>query len=1007
MRVAPAKTRPLHTAEAADRIALHLSRQIEQSLAAVGDGDRVQVGIEVARDLIARLAELVDTDTSATPVEPGEVLHAILERRPDGTPQPIAEPLIPLLDTTLLTNAPGEPVLLNQLDAEIDSADAIDVVMAFIRRSGINPLLASLRRHCERGRPLRVLTTTYTGSTERAALDQLTRLGADVRISYDLSTTRLHAKAWIFHRRSGFSTAYVGSSNLTHSAQVTGLEWNIRASSARNPDILAKFEAVFESYWQSADFVPYDPDQFDEETERAGRTDTGPVVVLSPIELRLEPFQERLLEQISLSRGRGHHRNLLVAATGTGKTVMAAVDYARLREDLPRSRLLFVAHRNEILDQSLATFRYALRDASFGEKWIGGSRPQRFEHVFASIQSLNAANLDDLAPDHFDVVIVDEFHHAAAPSYRKLLDHVQPRELLGLTATPERSDDLSILHWFDDRIAAELRLWDAIDQQRLSPFMYFGIHDGLDLTDIPWRRGQGYDIEALSNLYTSTDAWARTVLQEVLRLADDPSTMRALGFCVSIDHARFMANHFNKPAFPPSRCGVTARRPTARRHCKTSPPARSASSSQSTSSTKASTCPRSTPCSCCVRPRAPRCSSNNLDVACVDRRTRRSAPSSTSWARIARSSASTAATALSSAARDATSNGPCSKAFRSFPPAVTCSSTRRPPRSCCAACARRFQPAGRPASKNCGSSTPSTPTSRCRSTSRSPGSTCPTCTTAHVAGRTCARRLVCRSSRPGEHEKPLRKALGRLLHIDDDERIATYRRLLESSTPVDVSEISERERRLVRMLVASLGDQVLKKDHSLQDAVDLVWSHPQVRAELAQLLVELDERIDHLHGQLDRHPDVPLQVHARYSRIEILAAIGIGTNAKVAAWQSGVYEAKDANAELFAFTLDKSSGAFSPTTRYRDYAISPTLIHWESQSMTREDSDTGLRYRNHERDGRSIMLFTRLRADDRAFWFLGPATYRGHVGEKPMAITWELHTPLPGDLYQSFAAAVA
>ena len=148
-------------------------------------------------------------------------------------------------------------------------------------------------------------------------------------------------------------------------------------------------------------------------------------------------------------------------------------------------------------------------------------------------------------------------------------------------------------------------------------------------------------------------------------------------------------------------------------------------------------------------------------------------------------------------------------------------------------------------------------------------------------------------------------------------------------------------------------------------------------------------------------------MHARYSRIEIFAAFGIGDNAKVAPWQTGVYEAKSANAELFAFTLDKSSGAFSPTTRYRDYAISPSLIHWESQSLTRADSDTGLRYRNHERDGRSIMLFSRLRADDRAFWFLGPATYRGHVGEKPMAITWELHTPLSGDLYQSFAAAVA
>ncbi|MGV0617340.1 DEAD/DEAH box helicase family protein, partial [Mycolicibacterium elephantis] len=364
-------TRPLHTAEAADRIALHLSREIERSLEALPDKDRVKVGIEIARQLIQRLSELAETDTSAAPVEPGEVLHALLEKQPDGTPRTITEPLIPLLDTTLLTNAPGDPVLITQLDAEIDSAtDGIDVVMAFVRRSGINPLLSSLRRHCERGRRLRLLTTIYTGSTERAALDQLRNLGAEISVSYDVTSTRLHAKAWIFHRRSGFSTAYVGSSNLTHSAQHTGLEWNVRVSSARNPDVVAKFEAMFESYWQGGDFIPYDPDQFDMETRRATHTDKGPHVVLSPIELRLEPFQERLLEQISVSRTKGHHRNLLVAATGTGKTVMAAVDYAWLREDLPRARLLFVAHRNEILDQSLATFRHALREASFGEKWI-------------------------------------------------------------------------------------------------------------------------------------------------------------------------------------------------------------------------------------------------------------------------------------------------------------------------------------------------------------------------------------------------------------------------------------------------------------------------------------------------------------------------------------------------------------------------------------------------------------------------------------------------------------
>src|SRR5262249_16861914 len=147
---------------------------------------------------------------------------------------------------------------------------------------------------------------------------------------------------------------------------------------------------------------------------------------------------------------------------------------------------------------------------------------------------------------HFDVVIVDEFHHAAAKTYRDLLGRLQPVELLGLTATPERSDGLPILQWFDNRIAAELRLWDAIDQHRLSPFAYYGIPDGLGLRQIPWRRGRGYDIEGLTNLYTANDAWGRGVIKQVVEHVDDPHRMRALGFCVSVDHARYMARLFNE-----------------------------------------------------------------------------------------------------------------------------------------------------------------------------------------------------------------------------------------------------------------------------------------------------------------------------------------------------------------------------------------------------------------------------------------------------------------------------
>jgi hypothetical protein len=209
------------------------------------------------------------------------------------------------------------------------------------------------------------------------------------------------------------------------------------------------------------------------------------------------------------------------------------------------------------------------------------------------------------------------------------------------------------------------------------------------------------------------------------------------------------------------------------------------------------------------------------------------------------------------------------------------------------------------------------------------------------------------------------------------------------------------------MLVASVADRAIDKSTSLEDGCNLVWAHPQVRAELLGLLNVLADGVSHVQHGLSTHPDVPLAVHARYSRLEILAAFGIGDRAKVAPWQTGVYWARDVKADLFAFTLDKTSGQFSPTTRYRDYAISRELIHWESQSATRADSEAGRRYQTHEALGSSVMLFARLRGDDRAFWFLGPATYVSHESEQPMAITWRLKHPLPGDLFAQFAAAVA
>jgi superfamily II DNA or RNA helicase/HKD family nuclease len=541
----------LRDAEASDRVSRHLAGIVARAIDRAPEGKRSNEAVRIATALIRRLQSFTDGKGDLEgdePLDPARVLVSLLKRLPDGEAGTIERPFTPLLDTTVFTNAPGEPAVGHELRAEIPSADSVDVVMAFVRWSGVRPLMDALRRHCEAGKPLRVLTTTYTNSTEQRALDELQKLGAQIKVSYDISSTRLHAKAWIFHRESGYSTAYIGSSNLTHSAQVLGLEWNVRISAIRNPDAVAKMEAVFASYCESNDFVMYDPAEFARRTDAMVAAD---VTLLSPIELELRPFQEALLDHVVLARHQGHHRNLLVAATGTGKTVIAAVDYARLRMQLARSRLLFVAHREEIIDQSRATFRYALRDATFGEKWVGGHRPARFEHVFASIQSLSSADaVRHIDPTHFDVLIVDEFHHAAAPSYDVLLNHLKPVELLGLTATPERADGLDVLRHFDGRIAAELRLWDAIDQEYLSPFAYFGVHDGLDLRRVPWRRGHGYDIAELENVFTADHAWARLVVEEIRRKIADTSSMRALGYCVSVGHAHFMAERFTELGLP-------------------------------------------------------------------------------------------------------------------------------------------------------------------------------------------------------------------------------------------------------------------------------------------------------------------------------------------------------------------------------------------------------------------------------------------------------------------------
>ncbi len=490
---------------------------------------------------------------AAEVVLPARILQGISERTPLGSVAPLpALPSTPLSQSDLLVNAEGQPNVGTELRRELASADSVDLICAFVIWSGVRQLREALADLVARGGKVRVITTTYMGATEKRAVDELARLGAEVRVALDARTTKLHAKAWLLERGSGLSTAFVGSSNLSHTALFDGLEWNVRLSAVDAGHVIDRVRMTFASHWESEHFVPYDPERDGEELSRALReherrsVGSATTIDFANLDVRPYPHQQRMLDTLKVERERhGRHRNLVVAATGTGKTVVAALDYRALCEVTgSRRSLLFVAHREEILRQSLATFRAVLRDGSFGEIH-GGGQIADGKHVFAMIQSLQAERIERLDPDAFNVLIVDEFHHAAASSYELLLERLQPAELLGLTATPERLDGRDVTHWFGGRTAVELRLWEAIDEGFLVPFQYFGVADDTDLSAITWRRGR-YATEELSNLYSGDDRRVAKLLEAVNRIVHAPESMRGLGFCVSVEHARFMAKRFTE-----------------------------------------------------------------------------------------------------------------------------------------------------------------------------------------------------------------------------------------------------------------------------------------------------------------------------------------------------------------------------------------------------------------------------------------------------------------------------
>ena len=966
-------------------------------------------------DLINALAHLIDPDDA---IDSEEILHAVYEA---SLADPPKLPRTPLTGASLLTNASTDLSMSAEIKREILTADSVDLICAFVRNAGISTIRKPLQYLREHGIPLRVITSTYCGGTQVEAIDALVNeFGAEVKVTYETTDTRLHAKAWLFRRNSGFDTAYIGSSNLSNSALIDGIEWNVRTSRSTTPEVLDKFEAVFDTYWNDPLFHDYTPSADHDRLKSAlslertgGARDVR--IELSGLDVEPRPHQQAILEALQSEREvHDRHRNLVIAATGTGKTVVAALDYKRLAkssQSLPP--LLFVAHQRQLLTQAIRTYREVLRDPNFGELLDGAHTPQFGTHVFATVQTLHK-RLNELAPDHFKVVVVDEFHHAEASTYRKILDHFAPEELLGLTATPERGDGVNIQRFFDYRVAYELRLWDALKLGLVAPMRYFGINDETDLSGLKWSRSsRAYDQKSLSEFYVKQgDSRVKLILNELQQRVLNLSELTALGFCVSIDHAHFMADRFTY-------FGIKSEAVTS----KTAPVERDQA----------------------IR----RLQSGQLQVLfTVDlfnegvdipevntllmlRPTESPIIFLQQLGRGLRKLPGKVCTVLDFIGEqheefnfeprygaltgkrgkrltEATEDG-----FPSLPAGthieldrVTQERVLRNVKRATRSSIRKYralvqQEATRDLSRflaNTGLELENLYRNKSE------------------GGWTRLLRsqnLIPAPENPEATEDFLLGRVRSLLHVNDPLRAARYLAIADASGEA-YAEMSQTDQTFTRMLVTQIwaNQSGTKPPSDYAEALDRIRSSPNFVSELSQVFAYRIDQSRTTPEPVSGPGKEVLFTHADYSTAELTAALRSAPLRKLLNLpREGVYYVKEAEVDLFFVTLLKEEADFSESTRYADFPISRNLFQWESQSTTKLTSKDGQRYIHHEENGHSIYLCVRNARENAAgvaaaFTLLGNVSHVSHSGEKPIRFEWQLHRPMPAELYEQGRAAI-
>ena len=1002
-----------------------LASAITHQLAAILDditgevADKSRRQLELVNELLVtlrrRLLASSDTLQSAEVVDliapPVRLLKAI---RRDG--QFASSPEIGLAAPWLFTAGKGSPSLLQEIRRELASSDQIDILVSFITVSGVRKLQDVLQQVTAVGAQshgaarLRILTTTYTGATEARALDELARLpGCEVRVSLDGRRTRLHAKAWLFHRKTGFGSAYVGSANLSGAALTGGLEWTVKLTQRAQQTLFERAKAHFETLWADNEFQRYDPDNVDHRKALAdalGRESFSggeSTATISFFDLQPKTYQQDMLEQLIAERSYGRWRNLVVAATGTGKTVVAAFDYRNTCNSIGgRPRLLFVAHREEILRQALRTYREVLRDPEFGDLLTGNHNPDNFDHLFATIDSLSSRNLVAMVgAEHWHTVVIDECHRLAADRFDAFVTAVQPRLLLGLTATPERSDGQPISQHFDARPdgspAIELRLWHALDLQLLAPFEYYACDDATDFASVPWDKPG--EREAVDNLVTGNAVRARLVVNEWRRLASDARQSRALVFCVSVAHAEFMTAWLNQAGLP-SACVVGTTAPEERRRA----PQRLITGELCALVTVD-------------------LYNEGIDLPMVDTllllrptqspvlfqqqigRGLRLAPGKESCLvldfvgqhrtefRFDRLLAS-----LTGLTRrelvDSVENG-----FGSLPPgchiqlqrqtreqvlqslrAITLQNWRRLRIELQTYAALRGRASVGLAEFLHDQALEIEDVYRTNTSSGRSGWT---------ALKRDAGLLV---AEPGPEEAYFSRRFGALLHVDDARRLDLM---------AAVGNQADARDELGLQMLAYQIDGRNDQPAGYSSFIERLAGHPLACNELTELAALLQMRTSLPGRAVPGLEDTPLCLHAAYGVREILTAVGWLTATSRTPFQAGVLPLKQRMTELLFVTLDKSEG-YHESISYRDYAISVDRFHWQTQNSAGPTTPSGQRYLESSSNGWTFQLFVRPRQSD-AYRACGPVTLESVEGDRPMSIVWKLATPLPAKLLREYS----